>query len=79
MTMPTSKVTFPAFGIGEEMAITAPVEWHARISALSPLCLYGPNYSRHVVDTLVSLHYAVRDGYLDYAAELLAYCEEVPV
>ncbi len=73
----TATISIPAYAPHETITLTAPTEWHKRIAALSPRCLYGPRFSRPLVDTLVSLHYAVRDGYLEIAALYLTKAEEL--
>lgn len=72
-----AEVTIAAYGISEHKTVTAPVEWHGRIEALSVVTQYGPNYQRRVVDTLDSLSHHARNGYLELAAADLAYCERI--
>ncbi len=47
----TATISIPAYAPHETITLTAPTEWHKRIAALSPRCLYGPRFSRPLVDS----------------------------
>lgn len=72
MTETRPTLTLPAFMAGERLTVFAPPEVYDRLRALSPRLLYGPGFSRAILDELVSMSYAFRDGYNDLALSYLA-------
>lgn len=71
--MPT--ITIPAFGAGENLTLEAPADWHPRIETLAERTVYGPRFSRRVVDSLRDMHATVTGGYTALAYDSLLAAE----
>ena len=63
-------------GDGVTFPFEAPADWHARIRALADLVRFGPNYRRPVLEALLAMDAAMRDGWSVGAYDHLVAAEQ---